>query len=318
MKILFIDNCHHFLIQSLRNDGHDCIEGYDFTLSEILTIIEDVEGIIIRSRIRLTGNFLSKANKLLFIARAGAGMESIDIEYALNNNIACINSPEGNRNAVGEHALGMLLSLMNNLNRADRQVRKNEWVRESNRGHELQKKTVGIVGYGNMGSSFASKLRGFDCEILAYDKYKSGFGNNYIKESSLEEIMERTDVLSIHLPLTTETEFFINDASINNFRKNFYFINTARGKCVRTDDLVKNIQGGKILGACLDVIEYEDLSFEKISEENDFTKNSSWQYLIHSDKVILSPHIAGWSFESLEKIAKVLYEKIFAFIQSKK
>ena len=310
MKILFIDTCHPLLFESLITDGHQCIEGYNLSYEEVSKMIPEVNGIIIRSRIQLDKEILEKAENLLFVARAGAGMESIDVGFAESKNIKCINSPEGNRDAVGEHATGMLLSLMNNLNRADQQVRKGEWIREENRGHELQGKTVGLIGFGNMGSSFASKLQGFDCNILAYDKYKIGFGNTLVREAGMQEILNEADILSIHVPLTDETEYFIDDSLLNSFKKKIYFINTSRGKCVRTDDLVKNIKTGKVLGACLDVIEYEDLSFEKISGQSRFFENPSWQFLIKSEKVILSPHIAGWTYESNEKIAKTLVRKI--------
>ena len=309
MRILFIDTAHPFLIESLRKDGHECIEGYDLNYEKITNLITDVHGIVIRSRIQLDEKILDKAKALKFIARAGAGMESIDVDFARSKNIICLNSPEGNRDAVGEHAVGMLLSLMNNLNRADSQVRKGEWIREGNRGYELNGKTVGIIGYGNMGSAFAEKLRGFGCKIIAYDKYRKGFQSESVLEVKQEVIFETADILSIHVPLTNKTKFFIDDAFINSFKKEFYFINTSRGKCVRTDDLVKNIKSAKIIGACLDVIEYEDLSFEKVSMKN-FSESPSWQYLINSDKVILSPHIAGWTVESLEKIAITLYRKI--------
>ncbi len=310
MKILFIDTCHPLLFESLITDGHQCIEGYNLSYEEVSKMMPEVNGIIIRSRIQLDKEILEKAENLLFVARAGAGMESIDVGFAESKNIKCINSPEGNRDAVGEHATGMLLSLMNNLNRADQQVRKGEWIREENRGHELQGKTVGLIGFGNMGSSFASKLQGFDCKILAYDKYKIGFGNTLVREAGMQEILNEADILSIHVPLTDETEYFIDDSLLNSFKKKIYFINTSRGKCVRTDDLVKNIKTGKVLGACLDVIEYEDLSFEKISGQSRFFENPSWQFLIKSEKVILSPHIAGWTYESNEKIAKTLVRKI--------
>ena len=310
MKILFIDTCHPLLFESLITDGHQCIEGYNLSYEEVSKMMPEVNGIIIRSRIQLDKEILEKAENLLFVARAGAGMESIDVGFAESKNIKCINSPEGNRDAVGEHATGMLLSLMNNLNRADQQVRKGEWIREENRGHELQGKTVGLIGFGNMGSSFASKLQGFDCNILAYDKYKIGFGNTLVREAGMQEILNEADILSIHVPLTDETEYFIDDSLLNSFKKKIYFINTSRGKCVRTDDLVKNIKTGKVLGACLDVIEYEDLSFEKISGQSRFFENPSWQFLIKSEKVILSPHIAGWTYESNEKIAKTLVRKI--------
>ena len=316
MKILFIDTCHPLLFESLITDGHQCIEGYNLSYEEVSKMMPEVNGIIIRSRIQLDKEILEKAENLLFVARAGAGMESIDVGFAESKNIKCINSPEGNRDAVGEHATGMLLSLMNNLNRADQQVRKGEWIREENRGHELQGKTVGLIGFGNMGSSFASKLQGFDCNILAYDKYKIGFGNTLVREAGMQEILNEADILSIHVPLTDETEYFIDDSLLNSFKKKIYFINTSRGKCVRTDDLVKNIKTGKVLGACLDVIEYEDLSFEKISGQSIFFENPSWQFLIKSEKVILSPHIAGWTFESNEKIAKVLVGKIRELVGS--
>lgn len=310
MKILFIDTCHPLLFEALIADGHECTEGYNLSYEEISKMMPELNGIIIRSRIQLDRKILDKSENLLFIARAGAGMESIDVGFAESKNIKCINSPEGNRDAVGEHATGMLLSLMNNLNRADQQVRRGEWIREENRGHELQGKTVGLIGFGNMGSSFASKLQGFDCKILAYDKYKKGFGNALVQEAGMQEIFNDSDILSIHVPLTDETEYFINDSLLNSFKKKIYFINTSRGKCVRTDDLVKNIQTGRVVGACLDVIEYEDLSFEKISGRNSFIENPSWQFLIKSEKVILSPHIAGWTFESNEKIAMTLLRKI--------
>lgn len=309
MKILFIDTAHPFLIDSLRRDGDECIEGYDFSPEKIESIISDFHGIVIRSRIKLDARFLEKANNLVFIARAGAGMESIDVDYAQTKNIQCLNSPEGNKDAVGEHALGMLLSLMNNLNRADRQIREGEWKREENRGHEIDGKTVGIIGYGNMGSSFATKLRGLGCKILAVDKYKKGFGNECVTETDLEELQKSADIVSLHVPLTPETTYLVNDEFIQKFQKNIYIINTARGKCLHTEDLVKNLQTGKVLGACLDVNEYEDSSFEKFSPGL-LLDNPTWQYLINSDKVILSPHIGGWTFESYEKISVVLYEKI--------
>ena len=308
MKILFIDTVHPLLINELRASGHDCVEGYELTYEQIKANISEFDGLVIRSRVQLDRKMLEHS-KLKFIARAGAGMESIDVDFARRKNIKCINSPEGNRNAVAEHALGMLLMLMNNLGRANNQVREGKWLREPNRGHELRGLTVGIIGFGNMGSAFAEILSGFGIRILAFDKYKSGFGTETIKEATLVEVMNEADVLSIHVPLTSETEYLVNDEFINSCRKNFYFINTARGKCVRTDDLVRHLRSGKIMGACLDVIEYEDLSFEKFSLKS-YLDNPSWLYLTNSNKVILTPHIAGWSFESHERISKVLFEKI--------
>jgi D-3-phosphoglycerate dehydrogenase len=243
-------------------------------------------------------------------------MESIDATYAEHRGITCINSPEGNRDAVGEHAIGMLLMLFNNLNKADHEVRNGRWNREENRGIELQGKTIGIIGYGNTGSAFAKKLKGFDVNILAYDKYKKGFGTKEIEQAGLSDIFENADILSLHIPLNAETEYMVNDSFLKSFRKNIYVINTARGRCLKTDDLVKNMKEGKVLGACLDVNEYEDSSFEKFEIRNSkFEKGDTWQYLINSERVVLSPHIAGWTVESNEKIARVLFEKIKAVSQ---
>lgn len=315
MNILFVDTMHPLLIDSLRESGYNCVEGYSFSYQEILEMIDQYQGVIIRSRITLDENILSKATKLQFIARGGAGMENIDIAFAKSKGVACLNSPEGNRDAVGEHALGMLLSLMNNLHRADRQVREGEWLREPNRGHELNGKTVALIGCGNMGSTFAQKLSGIGCEIIAYDKYRSGFGTSYLREVDMEEIFEKADILSLHVPLSEETEYLVNHDYINLFRKNIYLVNTARGKCVRLSDVVKNLKSGKLVGVCLDVLEYEDLSFEKFSVENLAHTNPDWKFLVESDRVILTPHIAGWTFESLEKIALVLLEKIQTVIK---
>ena len=313
MKILFIDTAHPYLQSSLEKDGHICVDGTKLSRVEILKCINQYDGVTIRSRITFDKEMIDAATNLKFIARAGAGMESIDVKYAESKGIACINSPEGNRDAVGEHAIGMLLMLFDKLNKADREVRESKWIREGNRGVELQGKTVGIIGYGNMGSSFARKLRGFDVKVLVYDKYKKGYGDKEVKESSIEEIFTEADILSLHIPLTPETEFMVNDRFIKSFRKNIYIINTARGKVLKTDDLVNNMKEGKVLGACLDVLEYEDTSFEKFAIHNlKFEKSETWQYLIQSDEVVLSPHIAGWTFESSEKIARVLFEKIKA------
>ena len=311
MKILFIDTAHIHLWESMISDGHECIDATTFRREEILKSLSSINGIVIRSRILIDKEFIDHAPNLKFIARCGAGMESIDLECAQQKEIICLNSPEGNRNAVGEHALGMLLSLFNNLNKSDRQIRAGEWKREENRGAELDGKTVGIIGYGNMGSAFAEKLKGFNCKVIVYDKYKSDFGTENIKECSLEAMQSIADVVSLHIPLTEETTYFVDEKFINSFSKPFYLINTARGKCVSINELVQGIQNKKILGACLDVFEYEDASFEKFSIENAGLKNNpDWNYLRQADNVILSPHIAGWSHESYRKISEVLVEKI--------
>jgi len=307
MKILFIDSNHKLLHETLLASGHSCDLNYDWTKEEIIENIHLYEGIIIRSKIKITKDIIDKAVKLKFIARAGAGMENIDVVYAESKGIKCLHAAEGNRDGVGEHALGMLLALFNNLCRANKEVREGKWIREGNRGVELSGKTVGIIGYGNMGSAFAERLKGFGVKILAYDKFKKNFGNDFVSETTVEKIFEEAEVLSLHTPLTEDTYYMINDAFINKFKKNIYIINTARGESLNTADLVKNLNSGKVLGACLDVLEYESVSFENLAAAN---LPEPFQYLIKSDKVILSPHIAGWTKESHEKIAKILAEKI--------
>ncbi len=307
MKILFIDSNHQLLHETLQQAGHKCDLNYSWTKEEIIDNIHLYDGIVIRSKLKITKEIIDKAANLKFIARAGAGMENIDVAYAESKGVKCICAPEGNKDAVGEHAIAMILSLFNNLNRADKEVREGKWIREGNRGIELMGKTIGIIGYGNMGSAFAERLKGFGVNILVYDKYKKNFGNDLIKEVSLEKLFEEADVLSLHTTLTDETNHFINDDFINRFSKNIYIINTSRGKCLSTADLVKNIQSGKVLGACLDVLEYEAVSFENLDASN---LPKAFQYIIKSDKLILSPHIAGWTIESNEKIARILAEKI--------
>jgi len=307
MRILFIDSNHPILHQTLEKAGHVCDLNYKWTAAEILDHIHEYEGIVIRSRIKITKEIIDKASKLRFIARAGAGMENIDTVYAESKGIKCLHAPEGNRDAVAEHALGMLLSLFNNLGRANKEVREGKWIREGNRGVELMGKTVGIIGYGNMGSAFAERLKGFGVKVLVYDKYKKGFGSDFIQEVGMDRIFNDADILSLHTPLTEETHYLINDSFIKQFKKNIYIINTARGKSLNTADLVANLQSGKVLGACLDVLEYEMTSFENLDTT---TLPPAFQYLIQSDKVILSSHIAGWTQESNEKIARILADKI--------
>jgi D-3-phosphoglycerate dehydrogenase len=256
---------------------------------------------------------IDKATNLKFIGRVGAGMESIDVAYAESKGIKCFNSPEGNRDAVGEHALGMLIAVMNNFLHADKQVRNGEWKREENRGVEIKGKTIGIIGYGNMGSAFAKKLKGFEANVIAYDKYKFNYSDEFVKEVSLEEIFENSDILSLHVPLTDETHYMLNASFINKFKKKFWLINTSRGAVVNTNDLVAALKSGKVKGAALDVIEYEETSFETLSGKD---LPDAWKYLISSDKVILTPHIAGWTVESKIKLAKVLAEKIIAYMKT--
>ena len=302
MKILFIDTVHPLLKQELEKENHICDSAYNKSKTEIQQIISNYQGIIIRSRFKIDKQFIDCGSNLKFIARAGSGLENIDVEYAENKNIHCYNAAEGNRQAVAEHALGMLLSLFNNLNNADQEVREGKWERERNRGIELAGKTVGIIGYGNNGSAFAEVLKGFNVKILAYDKYLT----NYPQKSSMETINKEADIISLHVPLTDETTYLVDDNFIKRFVKNFYLINTARGKCVNTKNLVKALENKKVKGACLDVLEYEKTSFENLSKDG---LTSDMQYLMNAKNTILSPHIAGWTAESNVKIAEVLLNK---------
>lgn len=309
MRILFIDSNHALLHETLEKAGHTCDLNYSWSKEEIENNIHAYDGVVIRSKFKITSSLIDKASKLKFIARAGAGMENIDVAYAESKGILCLHAPEGNRDAVGEHAIGMLLALFNNICRANQQVREGKWIREGNRGVELLGKTVGIIGYGNMGSAFAERLKGFGVRVLVYDKYKKGFGNAFIQEVELQTIFNEADIVSLHTPLSEETHYLMNDAFFQSFRKNIYVINTARGKSLDTQALVKNMQSGKVVGACLDVLEYEMTSFENLETKN---LPEAFQYLINSDRVVLSPHIAGWTHESNARIASVLAAKIIA------
>jgi len=305
MKILFIDTVHPLLKQELEKENHICVTAYNKSKTEIEQIISNYQGIIIRSRFKIDKQFIDCGSNLKFIARAGSGLDNIDVDYAENKNIHCYNAAEGNRQAVAEHALGMLLSLFNNLNRADQEIRNGVWEREGNRGIELTGKTVAIIGYGNNGSAFAEVLKGFNVKILAYDKYLK----NYSYKSTMESIYKEADIVSLHIPLTDETTYLIDDNFINSFEKDIYLINTARGKCTNTKDLVAALENGKIKGACLDVLEYEKTSFENLSQEG---FSNDMQYLMNSKNTMLSPHIAGWTIESNVKIAEVLLNKFIS------
>jgi D-3-phosphoglycerate dehydrogenase len=307
MKILHLDTNHPLLIHQLNNLGFVNDEDYTSSKLEIEEKIHLYDGLIIRSRFSIDTHFLDKANKLQFIGRVGAGLENINCPYAESKNISLIAAPEGNRNAVGEHCLGMLLSLLNKLNKADKEVRNGQWPREDNRGVELDGKIVGLIGYGNMGKSFAKKLRGFDVKVLCYD-LKPNVSDKNCKQVSLAELQENTDVLSLHTPQTALTKNSVNTDFINKFKKDFWLLNTARGTSVNTNALVEALKSGKILGAGLDVLEYEKSSFENLFSSDKMP--SAFQYLIKSDKVILSPHIAGWTVESNEKLAQTIVDKI--------
>ena len=307
IKILHIDSNHPVLWDQLQQAGFSNFEDFKSSKDEIEAKIHDYHGIVIRSRFKIDKTFLDKATNLQFIARVGAGLESIDCDYAVSKNITLIAAPEGNRNAVAEHTLGMILSLFNKLNQADSEIRAGHWNRESNRGYELDGRTVGIIGYGNMGKSFAKKLRGFEVEVLCYD-IQENVGDANARQVTLQELQQKADVLSLHLPWTPETDKMVNAEFINAFAKPFWFVNTSRGKNVVTDDLVAALESGKILGAGLDVLEYEKLSFENLFIDSE--KPKAFEYLLQAENVLLTPHIAGWTFESHEKLAQTIVDKI--------
>ncbi|WP_299121817.1 2-hydroxyacid dehydrogenase [uncultured Winogradskyella sp.] len=322
MNVLHIDSNHPLLINQLNDLGFTNHEDYSASKEEIEAKIAEYDGLIIRSRFTIDQQFLDAAKNLKFIGRVGAGLENIDCDYAKGKGIILFNAPEGNRNAVGEHTLGMLLSLFNKLNKSDKEVRQGKWLREANRGLELHGKTVGLIGYGNMGKAFAKKLRGFDVEIICYD-IKPNVGDDNAKQVSLEILREKADVLSLHTPQTPLTLNMVNAEFINKFKKPFWFINTARGKSVVTEDLVSALDAGKILGAGLDVLEYEKSSFENLFKVDEpkfrWMRKSkktnlpeAFQYLIQADNVLLTPHIAGWTVESNVKLAQTIVDKIKA------
>ncbi len=308
MKILHLDTNHPLLLTQLQELGFENHEEYNADKTTIQAKIHEYDGIIIRSRFAIDQEFLDAAVKLKFIGRVGAGLENIDTSYAESKNILLFNAPEGNRNAVGEHTLGMLLSLFNKINKADREVRQGHWRREQNRGFELDGLTVSIIGYGNMGRSFARKLRGFDVEVLCYD-IKEDIEDSNATQVTLEELFEKTDVLSLHTPQTPETIGMINQDFIQQFAKPFWLLNTARGKNVITKDLIEALKSTKILGAGLDVLEYENTSFEKLFT-NPSEMPEAFKTLLTMENIILSPHVAGWTVESKERLAQTIVNKI--------
>jgi len=307
MKVLHLDTNHPLLIEQLGQLGFQNDVDYTSTKDEIERKVNAYDGLIIRSRFAIDASFLDKATNLKFIGRVGAGLENIDVEHAKSKDIFLTAAPEGNRNAVGEHTLGMLLSLFNKLNKADQEVRHGKWDREGNRGIELDGKTVGILGYGNMGKAFAKKLKGFDVETICYD-IKGGVGDENARQVGILELQQKTDVLSLHVPQTEETMAMINNGFINAFHKPFWLLNTARGRCVITEDLVANLKSGKILGAGLDVLEYEKSSFENMFDDKVLPK--AFQYLTQSINVLFTPHVAGWTVESKEKLAQTIVDRI--------
>ena len=307
MKILLLDKNHPLITEQLSEKGFVLEEDFSSSYEQVLEKIHLYEGVIIRSRIPLDAHFLEKAKNLKFIARVGAGMENIDISKAQELGIKLINSPEGNKDAVAEHVIGTLLVLMNRLFISSNEVKKGIWLREENRGEEILGKTFGIIGYGNMGKAVAKRLSGFGCKTIFYD-IKPNLSDEFATQVSLQELQENADILSLHTPLTEDTLYMIDEEFISKMKKNFYFINTARGKNLKTSALVNALKSGKIKGACLDVLEYEKTSFENLE-----TKNEDLEYLLNSEKAIITPHIAGWTHESKIKLAQVIVNKILAF-----
>lgn len=303
-KVLVADKVHPYLLEQLSSKSFEVEYQPKISHSETLKIIKDYFGIIINSKTKANKIFLDEAKQLKFIGRLGSGLEIIDVKYATQLGVKVYNSPEGNRNAVAEHAIGMLLSLFNNLKKGDEEVRALHWDRESNRGLELEGKTIGIIGYGNTGSQLAKKLTGWDMKILAYDKYKSGFGTDKVTESNLEDILDEADIISFHLPLTNETSELLDKTFLSRIRRNVFIVNTSRGKVIKTEILLEGLESGKIRGACLDVFENEQVETFTPEEKEMYTRLYSY------DNVILSPHVAGWTEESLFKIAATLINKI--------
>ncbi|WP_158860476.1 NAD(P)-dependent oxidoreductase [Lunatibacter salilacus] len=304
MHVLIIDLMHSSIIPLLEQEGYSVDYRPEISREEILDTIGSYTGLVIRSKTPIDRPILERASQLKFVARAGAGLDNIDLDYLESNQIALYHAPEGNRDAVGEHAVGMILALFNKFLQSDTQIRKGIWDREANRGVELAGKTVGIFGYGNMGRAFAKRLRGFDVRVLAYDKYVGGFGDEYVRESTFEEIQREADILSIHVPLTEETRYYFTLEVLEQFSKPFYLINTGRGEVISFDTLNESLSRNILQGACLDVLENERIHALSASQQ------TSFRSLAQRPNVLFSPHVAGWTFESYEKINQVLVAKI--------
>lgn len=315
LNVLFLDEVHPLLEEKLTQINCICHHDYTSNKSEITEKAKHYDGIIIRSRIPMDADFLNANPQLQFIGRSGSGMENIDLKTANKHQIQCFSAPEANKNAVAEHALAMLLSLFNHINHGDLDIRNGNWRREFHRGQEISRKTIGLIGYGNNGSAFAQKLRSFGCTILAYDKYKTGFSNDFVTEVELEELQKQSDVISLHIPQNKETINMVNTPFIETCSKPFFLINTSRGKLVNTEALVDALKTSKIQGACLDVLEYEKASFSTLFEENNCPE--AFEYLLKSKEVILSPHVAGWTTESYIRLSQVLAKKIINYVTQK-
>ena len=304
MNVLFIDTVHSVLQDRMESWGWTCDDGTSLSRADILNKVRDYEGVVIRSKFTIDEEFLTEATSLKFIARSGSGLENIDLAKAAELGVEVINSPEGNRDAVAEHWVGMVLGLFNHLVRSNAEVKKGVWRREGNRGIELGNKTVGIIGYGVMGRALAQRLQGFGCRVIAYDKYKSGFGSEWVEEVSLSELKQAADVVSFHVPQSLETEKYLNQEFIESMNRPFYVVNTSRGKVVDTESLLFGLDSKKVLGACLDVFEQESSAFGMQFQDPKF------QMLTSHKNVLMTPHVAGWTVESYIKLSTYLADKI--------
>ena len=305
-KCLIIDAMHECIIPLLETAGYQVDYRPGLSRDEVLAAIPTYEGLIVRSKLAVDQALIDQATALQFVGRAGAGLDQLDVDALAARNITILNAPEGNRDALAEHMMGMLLGLFNKICQANQQVRSGVWDREGNRGEELMGKTVGIIGYGYMGRAFAQRLSGFEVKVLAYDKYKQDYGDNYAIEASMDTIYEEADIISFHVPLTHETRNMVDESYLNRFQKDIFLLNSARGKIITLQALVEGLRHGKLRGAALDVLENEQLTQLTDKQRHHLDE------LSQSDRVLLTPHVAGWTYESYEKISRVLAEKISA------